>query len=92
MARDVLEIPKNRWREFSLRVESAEVYVKIFSAIVNIKTFKNAELILKMSRRPVWNVVLHYHRVNLGHVRSFRKDTPLVHSAVTYTSQTLELG
>ena len=42
----------------SLRIEGAEVNIKINSTIVNVKTLKDAELVPSRSRRGVWNAVL----------------------------------
>lgn len=41
-----------------LRVESAEVNIKINPTVVNIQTLKDAELVPRGSPRCVWNVVL----------------------------------
>jgi hypothetical protein len=43
---------------FHLRIESAEVDVKILSAVMNVKTLKNTELVSSRGGRGVWNIVL----------------------------------
>ena len=42
----------------SLRIEGAEVNVKINLTIVDVETLKDAELVARLSRRGIWNAVL----------------------------------
>jgi hypothetical protein len=43
-----------------LRVEMTEVYIEISSAIMDIKTLKDAELVTRNGRRGVWNIILNF--------------------------------
>jgi hypothetical protein len=44
--------------EAFLRVKSAEVDIKILSAVVSVKRLKDAELVAMCGRGGVWNVIL----------------------------------
>jgi hypothetical protein len=37
-----------------------EVYIEISSAIMDIKTLKDAELVTRNGRRGVWNIILNF--------------------------------
>ena len=41
-----------------LRIQGAEVNIKIMSTVVNIKTLEDAELVPRRFRRGVWDAVL----------------------------------
>lgn len=53
----------NQCDRYYLRVERAEVDIKISSAIVNIKTLEYAELVSGMGFRGRWNVVLDWRYI-----------------------------
>jgi hypothetical protein len=42
-----------------LRVEGAVVDIKIMSAIVNVETLKNTQLVPRSSQGSIWDIILH---------------------------------
>lgn len=43
---------------YCVRIQSAEVDIKIVSAIVNVKTLEDSELVARRGRGSVWKAVL----------------------------------